>query len=107
MKLRAPLGLITAFMLLALLGSGEVAAREPRPREAREDARPRREAPSREAPREMRRDDLREQLRQNDARRGPRGRGEDDAPSLRRLDPEERERLRRTMRDAAREHYRP
>lgn len=56
---------------------------------------------------------MREQLREQSQRDGNNGRRtaeEDDSrgprgPMLRRLEPEERERLRRAMRDAAKEHY--
>lgn len=53
---------------------------------------------------------IREQLRQNPypSRNSDRGRNDDDrrSPSLRRLDPQDREQLRRDMREAARDHYR-
>ncbi len=77
---------------------------------AREMEEPRRERlrESRETFRSMR-EQLREQS-QRDGNNGRRAAEEDDSrgprgPMLRRLEPEERERLRRAMRDAAKEHY--
>lgn len=57
------------------------------------------------------REQLRDRYRQDAERSGARGsmREDDDSrlrgPGLRRLEPEDRERLRRAMREAAREHY--
>lgn len=70
--------------------------RRERMRESRDEFRAMREQLREQSPRDgagARRD-----FREEDAQ-GPRG------PALRRLEPEERERLRRTMREAAREHY--